>query len=79
MHLSIRTGPLGEDAGLLVQEVIDGLGTGGGHGVMAGGQVSLDGREPAALEETLVARFLQVMGEAGTPPVELVQLTLPPT
>jgi nanoRNase/pAp phosphatase (c-di-AMP/oligoRNAs hydrolase) len=63
LYLSIRTIPLGQDAGLLVQQVIVAPGKAGGHGTMAGGQVPLDGREAAPLIEEIIGRFLQVMGE----------------
>jgi len=65
LYLSIRTGPLGEDAGLLVQQVIVSPGKAGGHGTMAGGQVSLAGQEAGNLAEAIVQRFLRVMGETG--------------
>jgi nanoRNase/pAp phosphatase (c-di-AMP/oligoRNAs hydrolase) len=63
LYLSVRTVHLGQDAGLLVQQVIVAPGKAGGHGTMAGGQVPLDGREAAPLIEEITGRFLQVMGE----------------
>lgn len=65
LHLSIRTEPLGEDAGLLVQQVIVSPGKAGGHGNMAGGQVPLAGQELEHLVKEIVDRFLKVMGEVG--------------
>lgn len=65
LHLSIRTEPVGEDAGLLVQQVIVAPGKAGGHGTMAGGQVPLDGKDATLLAEEIVRRFLAVMGDAG--------------
>ena len=44
LYLSIRTEPMGQDAGLLVQQVIVPPGKAGGHGTMAGGQVPFVGR-----------------------------------
>jgi len=65
LHLSIRTEPMGQDAGLLVQQVIVSPGKAGGHGTMAGGQVPLAGQEVSHLVNEIVCRFLKVMGETG--------------
>ena len=65
LHLSIRTEPMGQDAGLLVQQVIVSPGKAGGHGTMAGGQVPLAGQEVNHLVNEIVRRFLKVMGETG--------------
>lgn len=65
LHLSIRTESLGQDAGLLVQQVIVSPGKAGGHGTMAGGQVPLDGQEVNHLVNEIVSRFLRVIGEMG--------------
>ncbi len=69
LQLSIRTVPLGQAAGLLVQRIIVEPGRAGGHGNMAGGQVPLAGQEYAVLVDRITARFLDVMGEteAGEP------------
>ena len=63
LHLSIRTEPLGQDAGLLVQQVIVSPGKAGGHGTMAGGQVPLAGQKASRLVNEIVRRFLKVMKE----------------
>jgi nanoRNase/pAp phosphatase (c-di-AMP/oligoRNAs hydrolase) len=65
LHLSIRTEPMGQDAGLLVQQVIVSPGKAGGHGTMAGGQVPLAGQEVDHLINEIVRRFLKVMKEKG--------------
>lgn len=65
LHLSIRTEPMGQDAGLLVQQVIVSPGKAGGHGTMAGGQVPLAGQEVNHLVNEIVRRFLKVMKEKG--------------
>ena len=65
LHLSIRTEPLGQDAGLLVQQVIVSPGKAGGHGTMAGGQVHLAGQEVNHLVNEIVCGFLKVMRETG--------------
>ena len=72
LQLSVRTVPLGEDAGLLIQRVVDNLGRGGGHGVMAGGQIRLEGQDLEAIEASLVSRFLALMGEENTPGYNLI-------
>jgi nanoRNase/pAp phosphatase (c-di-AMP/oligoRNAs hydrolase) len=72
LHLSVRTMPLGEDAGLLIQRVVSDLGRGGGHGVMAGGQVTLTNRAADVIESELAARFLVLMEEDNTPGESLI-------
>jgi nanoRNase/pAp phosphatase (c-di-AMP/oligoRNAs hydrolase) len=49
LNVAIRSRHQRGGAGRLAQEVIGPLGTAGGHGSMAGGQVPLDGRDPDAL------------------------------
>lgn len=65
MQISLRTEPLGDDAGLIIQKIVLPPGTAGGHGTMAGGQVPLNGRELEPLAAEIERRFLDVMGEAG--------------
>jgi nanoRNase/pAp phosphatase (c-di-AMP/oligoRNAs hydrolase) len=65
LHLSIRTKKMKQDAGLLVQQLIEPPGKAGGHGSMAGGQIPLAGREAPALAGGIVRRFLSVMKERG--------------
>jgi hypothetical protein len=63
LHLSVRTEPLGQDAGLLVQQVIVPPGKAGGHGMMAGGQVLLTGQDVTHLINEIIGRFLNLMQE----------------
>jgi nanoRNase/pAp phosphatase (c-di-AMP/oligoRNAs hydrolase) len=65
LHLSIRTEPMGQDAGLLVQQMVVSPGKAGGHGTMAGGQVPLAGQDVDHQVDEIVRRFLKVMGELG--------------
>jgi len=65
LHLSVRTKPLGQDAGLLVQQMIMSPGKAGGHGTMAGGQVPLAEQEVDHLVNEIRSRFLKVMQETG--------------
>lgn len=65
LHLSLRTEPMGQDAGLIVQRLVTHPGKAGGHGTMAGGQISLGGQEPDHLYATIERRFLEAMGEGS--------------
>ena len=65
LYLSIRTVPLRQDAGLLVQQVIIPPGRAGGHGTMAGGQVPHTGQDVNQLVDEIIRRFLKVMGETA--------------
>jgi len=64
LHLSLRTEPLGEDAGLLIQKIVSPPGKAGGHGTMAGGQVPLADHEIDHLVGTIRSRLLNVLGES---------------
>jgi nanoRNase/pAp phosphatase (c-di-AMP/oligoRNAs hydrolase) len=65
LHLSLRTVPLGQDAGLLVQEIVIPPGKAGGHGTMAGGQIPLAGQEAEVLAAQVERHYLAVMGEGS--------------
>jgi len=56
--ISVRTNDIEASAGRVVQAVVEGLGTGGGHSLMAGGRVPLDGESPRDLVRRLRRRFL---------------------
>ncbi len=58
--LSVRTGERG-GAGLLVQQIVGGRGTAGGHGQMAGGQVPLRGESPDQVAQHLQERTLALL------------------
>lgn len=72
LQLSVRTAPVGKDAGLLVQELMLEPGKGGGHGTIAGGQVALDGGPSGPAVSQIVDRFLRLMGEDETPGKALI-------
>ena len=59
--LAVRTRSRRGDAGRLAQQVVGDRGTAGGHGVMAGGQVPLEGEEPEALAQQIGRRALQYL------------------
>lgn len=74
--LSMRTSHLETHAGVLMQEIIKGLGTGGGHSMTAGGQVHLvatDQKTLTELESELVRRLLKGLGRELAEPELLVQ------
>ena len=66
LHFSLRTKPLTESAGQLIQRVVVAPGKAGGHRSMAGGQVPLAGRAPDELMDEIEARFLAATGGAGS-------------
>lgn len=65
LHISLRTEPMGQDAGLIIQELVVPPGKAGGHGTMAGGQIPLAGQEIERLIASIERRFLDTMGETG--------------
>lgn len=63
MHLSLRRKPDGElEAGEAMRTLVQGFGTGGGHGSMAGGQVPLAGTDADKIIATLIHRFSRLIG-----------------
>lgn len=70
--VSVRTTEIEANAGHVVQDVVEGLGTGGGHGLMAGGRVPLDDKSPAGLARQLRDRFLGSLGRKEVPREKLV-------
>lgn len=65
LQISLRTRPSGEDAGLIIQQLVVPPGKAGGHGRMAGGQVFLEDQDIEAVLADIERRFLAVMGETG--------------
>jgi nanoRNase/pAp phosphatase (c-di-AMP/oligoRNAs hydrolase) len=57
--ISVRTNQMEGHAGRVVQKVVQGLGTGGGHSFMAGGRVSLGTESPRDVTRQLRRRFLK--------------------
>lgn len=73
--LSLRTSHQETHAGILMQKVIKGLGTGGGHSMTAGGQIrpmETDPRQQEELEETLSRRLAEALGRDFAAPEMLV-------
>jgi nanoRNase/pAp phosphatase (c-di-AMP/oligoRNAs hydrolase) len=73
LQLSLRTVPLGQDAGLLIQEIVTPPGNAGGHGTMAGGQVPLAGQDAESIATGIEDRYLAAMDETGEGEDLLVQ------
>ena len=65
LQISLRTEPLGRDAGMLIQQIIVSSGKAGGHGTMAGGQIPLEEQDVESLLTEIEKRFLAIMGETG--------------
>ena len=65
LQVSLRTEPMGEDAGKIIQQLILPPGKAGGHGTMAGGQIPIAGKDIETLLADIESRFLVVMGETG--------------
>ncbi len=64
VHLSIRTTNVRRNAGKLMQQLVKGRGTGGGHRLMAGGKVDVPGISPwhlARLQERMEEDFLALI------------------
>lgn len=59
--LAVRTLSRQRGAGQLVQAIVREEGTAGGHGTMAGGQVSLSGRDPDQIVSQFTKRALQYL------------------
>ena len=66
MHLSLRTSVPEADAGRIMRRIVSRKGTGGGHSMMAGGQIPLGKVNSAAarkrLESTIFRRFVKIAG-----------------
>jgi len=65
LHLSLRTKPLTEGAGQMIQHIIIAPGKAGGHRSMAGGQIPLSGRAADEVIAEIERRFLEIMRETG--------------
>jgi nanoRNase/pAp phosphatase (c-di-AMP/oligoRNAs hydrolase) len=59
--LAMRTQSPRDGAGQIVQAMVGDRGTAGGHGIMAGGQIPLQGQEPEELVRHLTQRALELL------------------
>ena len=63
---SLRTKRVKQNAGRVAQQLVNGLGSAGGHGMVAGGQILTRGLTPEKekeLGQTLEKRFLKIVGQ----------------
>jgi nanoRNase/pAp phosphatase (c-di-AMP/oligoRNAs hydrolase) len=68
--LSLRTSDLQANAGKVMTRLVGRKGTGGGHMVMAGGQIPVDPPDPVAfhkLAHAVVKRYVRALGNANLP------------
>jgi nanoRNase/pAp phosphatase (c-di-AMP/oligoRNAs hydrolase) len=75
MILSIRTSSEDVNAGELIRKLVDGIGSAGGHGMMAGGKVdNVNGSDDAIweVEKLLSERLLTQLSITARVPLELV-------
>ncbi len=74
--ISVRTTDPGASLGTVIQKMLDGMGTAGGHGMMAGGQirgVAEDKATQKELEHLLTRRFIKILGLQTEPGVALLE------
>ena len=61
LYVSVRTTDEKKDAGKIIRKLIKGIGTGGGHGMMAGAQVPF--KAPSdKLKSRLLTKFVKILG-----------------
>jgi nanoRNase/pAp phosphatase (c-di-AMP/oligoRNAs hydrolase) len=67
MMLSLRSSDPDANAERLMGEILAAHGSGGGHGMVAGGQIEIgEDEEPAAIREDVTERFLRALGHDGS-------------
>jgi nanoRNase/pAp phosphatase (c-di-AMP/oligoRNAs hydrolase) len=73
--LSLRTTRFDLNAGEMIKRIVEGRGTAGGHGMMAGGKIDDVPNERHAMSEVesfLTGRFLAEIGCEGVEPTSLI-------
>lgn len=73
---SLRTKRQNQNAGLMARRIVKGLGTAGGHGMIAGGQIiarGLEGEKQERICKNLKNRFLKIVGRENTKEERLIQ------
>ena len=79
MVLSMRTIRHDCNAGEIIRSLVDGMGTAGGHGMMAGGKVdhvSSSSKAVLGVENLLTARLMKILGMSKVKPRKLIQRPL---
>lgn len=66
LNLALRTVDPEGQAGRTIQTVLEGRGSGGGHGALAGAQIPLTGEDPAELAQLLQCNLLRELGQTMT-------------
>ncbi len=69
--LSLRTSDLQANAGKVMSRLVGRGGTGGGHSVMAGGQIPIEEQDPQIVHKqahSAINRFLRILGNASCQP-----------
>jgi nanoRNase/pAp phosphatase (c-di-AMP/oligoRNAs hydrolase) len=77
IYVSIRTTNIKKNAGKLMKQLVKGKGTGGGHGLIAGGKIDVPGLEPwqmHELEDEIERNFLHLIRKGTEPRTPLVPL-----
>jgi nanoRNase/pAp phosphatase (c-di-AMP/oligoRNAs hydrolase) len=64
LFLSLRTRDAQKDAGSIIQGIVSPNGTAGGHGTVAGGQISIRDKSVHELAAEVQSKFLAAMGES---------------
>lgn len=73
--LSLRTSDLQANAGKIMLRIVGKSGTGGGHSVMAGGQIPVTSPDPGIFHDkahAIVNRYLRILGNSGITPASLM-------
>lgn len=66
LYLSLRANDTSARAGEVIQKLVDGVGTGGGHGLRAGAKIRLQGHDREELEAMMRRRFSDLVEDPGT-------------
>jgi len=63
--LSIRTNSRHLNAGKMIRQIVGSRGTAGGHDMIAGGRVDLEGRDWEEVARSLTKRILEALGRTA--------------
>lgn len=71
LYLSLRSTEMRPNAGQVAQQLVRDLGMAGGHGLVAGGQIPLQGRDRAELAGEVTRRLLEALDLQSVPAEKL--------
>jgi nanoRNase/pAp phosphatase (c-di-AMP/oligoRNAs hydrolase) len=77
VYLSLRIRPPRKNAGNLMRRTVEGLGSGGGHALSAGGQIGLPDGDADAVATAAIGRFLDSVGVTDEAPRPLCPREIP--